>query len=77
MLNKVWRVEQEEQYLHLLKCNQQGQCLRREEEVIDRKKVWKEMWQLELGRLNFLLKSTYDMLQTSDNLMRWKISVDN
>ena len=43
-------------------------------EVGMRKMKWKEIWEWEPTTLTFLLKSTYDVLPTPANLMRWKIS---
>ena len=77
VVKEVKRSEQEKRYLHLVQCNQQGQCLRWEEQVIERKITWKEIWEWEPARLSFLIKSTYDMLPTPVNLLRWKISEDN
>ena len=57
MINKVRWVEQAERYLNLVKYNQQGQCIRWEEEVIEQKISWKEIWELKPAILSFLLKS--------------------
>ena len=77
VVKDVRQVEQESRYIHLARCSQQGQCLRWEEKVIERRLNWKEIWEWEPARLSFLLKSTYDMLPTPANLVRWKISEDD
>ena len=77
VIREVRRTEQENRHLHLVQCGQQGQCLRWEERVIERKLKWNEIWEWEPARLSFLLKSTYDMLPTPANLVRWKISEDD
>ena len=58
VIKKVRWVEQAERYLHLAKYNQQGQCIRWEEEVIEQKISWKEIWESKPATLSFLLKST-------------------
>ena len=77
VVKEVRQVEQESRYVHLVRCSQQGQCLRWEEKVIERRLNWKEIWEWEPARLSFLLKSTYDMLPKPANLVRWKISEDD
>ena len=74
VVKEVRQVEQESRYIHLVRCNQQGHCLRWEEKVIEQRLNWKEIWEWEPARLSFLLKSTYDMLPTPVNLVIWKIS---
>ena len=76
VVKEVRQVEQESRYIHLVRCSQQGQCLRWEEMVIERRLNGKEIWEWEPARPSFLLKSTYDMLPTPANLVRWKISED-
>ena len=63
--------------MHLVQCSQQGQCLRWEEPVIEKKLFWKELWAWELARQNFLMKSTYDTLPSPANLVRWKVSKES
>ena len=70
VVKEVRQVEQESRYVHLVRCSQQGQCLRWEEKVIERRLNWKEIWEWEPARLSFLLKSTYDMLPKPANLVR-------
>ena len=74
VVTEVRKNEQEKRYLHLIQCNQQGQCVKWEEDVVERKLNWKDLWKWEPARLSFLVKSTYDMLPTPANLTRWKIS---
>ena len=74
-MNEVKWMERERRYVHLVQCSQQGQCLR-EELVIGRKLSWKELWAWEPARLSFLVKSTYDMVPSPANLVRWKVSED-
>ena len=77
VVKEVRQVEQECQYIHLARCSQQGKCLRWEEEVTEQRLNWKEIWEWEPARRSFLLKSTYEMLPTPANLVRWKISEDD
>ena len=71
---EVRKGEREKRKLHLVQCSQQGQCLRWEELVVNRKIAWKELWAWQPARTAFLIKSTYDVLPSPANLVRWKIS---
>ena len=68
--------EAEKRELHLIQCSQQGQMVRWEDKVIERKLSWKEIWSWTTSRLSFLVRSTYDVLPSPTNLVRWKISDD-
>ena len=74
---EVRREEQEKRYLHLVQCPQQGQCVRWEENVVGRKIGWKEIWSWERSRTSFLIKSTYDVMPSPANLLRWKVAEDD
>ena len=50
---EVRRSEQERRYLHLVHCAQQGQCLKRQELIVERKISWKELWSWEAVRTSF------------------------
>ena len=41
----VRQIEQESRHIHLIRCSQQGQCLRWKERVIERRLNWKEIWE--------------------------------
>ena len=69
--------EQESNRLHLVRCPQQGQCLSWQELVVDRKLSWKELWKWEPARTSFLIRSTYDVLPSVANLVRWGITEDD
>ena len=69
--------ETEKRELHLINCAQQGQMVRWEEYAIERKLSWQEVWNWTASRMSFLLKSTYDVLPSPANLVRWKISDDD
>ena len=69
--------EAERREVHLMQCAQQGQMMRWEDKVIERKLGWKEIWSWTTSRLSFLVRSTYDVLPSPSNLVRWKISSDN
>ena len=73
---EVRRQEQEKGRLHLVGCAQQGQCLDWQEVVVERKLSWKEIWRWEPARTSFLVKSTYDVLPSAANLVRWGITDD-
>ena len=74
---EVRRQEQEKGRLHLVKCAQQGQCLVWQEAVVERKLSWIELLGWEPARARFLIKSTYDVLPSAANLVRWKITEDD
>ena len=74
VVSQIRKKEMEKRKLHLVNCSQQGQCLRWEEFVVHRKIGWKELWAWQPARTAFLIKSTYDMLPSPANLVRWKIS---
>lgn len=69
-------VEQEKRYAHLKQCSHQGQRLRWEGELAERKLNHKELWEWESTRLSFLIKSPYYMLPCPANLVRRNISDD-
>lgn len=64
-------------YTHLVQQSVQEQCVSWEEKVIERKVSWQEIWQWEPARTSFLIRSTYDMLPSPTNLVRWKITDDD
>ena len=70
----VKEIEAEERELHLIQCSQQGQMIKWEEKVIERKLSWNEIWHWNTSRLSFLIRSTYDVLPSPSNLVRWKVS---
>ena len=73
VVKEVRKRDQEGRYLHLARCSQQGQCIRWEEHVVERKIGWKELWEWERARTSFLIRSTYDAMPTPANLVRWRI----
>ena len=75
--NLTKKREAEKREIHLLQCAQQGQMMKWEEEVVERKITWDEIWKWSTSRLSFLLRSTYDVLPTPRNLVRWKITDDD
>lgn len=77
VINEARRLEQEERYLHLVKCNEERQCKKWKKEVIEWKISLKEIYGWVPTRLSFLFNFTYSKLPTPDNLMRWKISAYN
>ena len=77
VVREIRKEEQEKRYLHLVNCSQQGQCVRWEEFVVDRKVGWKEIWSWERARTSFLIKSTYNAMPSPVNLVRWKIESDD
>ena len=42
-----------------------------EENVLERKVTWRELWKWTTSRTSFLIKSTYDVLPSPVNLVRW------
>ena len=41
------------------------------ESAVPRKITWKTLWKMEPIRIQFTIRSTYDLLPTPTNLMRW------
>ena len=52
VVKEVRQVEQGSRYIHLVRCSQQGQCLRWEEKVIERRLNWKEIWEWEPAKVS-------------------------
>ena len=75
--SRVKSLEAERRDVHLIQCSHQGQVVRWEENVVERKLSWSEIWNWNTSRLSFLVRSTYDVLPSPTNLVRWKISNDN
>ena len=74
---EVRKQEQEKRQLHLVQCAQQGQCMEWQEMIVERKLSWKELWGWGPARTSFLIKSTYDVLPSPANLVRWKVTDDD
>ena len=64
--------EAERRELHLIQCAQQGQVVRMDEKVLERKLSWNEVWNWTTSRLSFLIRSTYNVLPSPTNLVWWK-----
>ena len=75
--NAVRSRENERRRLHLVQCAVQGQVVRWEENIIERKISWKEAWEWTTSRMSFLVRSTYDVLPSPSNLVRWKLSAND
>ena len=73
----VVTMEAERRDLHLIQCASQGQVTRWEEGIVERKIGWNEIWQWNTSRLSFLIRSTYDVLPSPANLVKWKIAEDD
>ena len=74
---QVRKIEAERREVHLVQCAQQGQVFGWEEHVVERKIGWSEIWEWNTSRLSFLLRSTYDVLPSPVNLVRWKVQEDD
>ena len=66
-------LEAEKREVKLVECAQQGQLLKWQEEVVERKIGWKEIWEWSTSRISFLVRATYDVLPSPANLVRWKV----
>ena len=66
-------MEAEGREVHPIQCAQQGQVTRWEEHEVERKIGWSDIWEWNTSRLSFLLRSTYDVLPSPVNLVRWKV----
>ena len=71
---KIKDRESEKREVHLIQCAQQGQVVRWEENVAERKLSWNEIWNWNTSRLSFLVRSTYDVLPTPANLVKWNVA---
>ena len=74
---QVQKIEAEMREVHLIQCAQQGQVTRWEEHTEERRLGWSEVWKWNTSRLSFLLRSTYDVLPSPANLVRWKVQEDD
>ena len=72
-VGQVRKMEAEGREVHLIQCAQKGQVTRWEEHVVERKIGWSDIWEWNTSRLSFLLRSTYDVLPSPVNLVRWKV----
>ena len=70
---QVRKIEAERREVHLIQCAQQGQVTSWEEHVVERKISWNEIWEWNTSRLSFLIRSTYDVLPSPVNLVRWRV----
>ena len=68
---QVARDEQQKRSTSLAQCGHQGQVMAWEENVIERKLTWQELWKWTVSRTSFLIRSTYDVLPSPVNLARW------
>ena len=74
---QVKRQESERRDTRLIQFPQQGRITVWEELTVERKISWQEIWQWSSSRLSFLLRSSYDVLPSPRNLVRWKITDDD
>ena len=74
---QVRKIEAERREVHLIQCSQQGQATGWEQHVEERKIGWNKIWEWNTSRLSFLLRSTYDVLPSPANLVRWKVQNDD
>ena len=74
---QVRKIEAERREVHLIQCAQQGRVTGWDEHVVERKIGWSEIWKWNTSRLSFLLRSTYDVLPSPVNLVRWKVQEDD
>ena len=72
-VGQVRKMEAEGREVHPIQCAQQGQVTRWEEREVERKIGWSDIWEWNTSRLSFLLRSTYDVLPSPVNLVRWKV----
>ena len=72
---KIKDRESEERGVHPIQCAQQGQIVHWEENVAERQ--LSRNLELEYMTLSFLVvRSTYDVLPTPENLVRWNVAND-
>ena len=69
--------EADKREVHLIQCAQQGQVKRWEENILERKVSWTEIWSWTTSRLSFLMRATYDVLPSPVNLVRWKLTSED
>ena len=69
--------EAEKREIHLIQYTQQGPMTRWSENFVERKIGWKENWEWKHTRTSLLVRSTYDVLLSDTNLVRWKVDEDD
>ena len=77
IVEKSKQDEQNCRHNQLILCSQQGQCTSWEDEVERRELKWSQLWKWRSYRISFLLKSTFDMMPSPVNMLKWKLSSDD
>ena len=72
---EVRNVEEEQRMARAVGMASQGAWMKWES-AVPRKITWKTLWKMEPIRIQFTIRSTYDLLPTPTNLMRWEMSDD-
>ena len=70
IVEQVRETEEEERQLHLRSLTKQGAWMRWES-ALERKLSWNDVWQMEQGKLSFILRSVLDLLPSPANLKLW------
>lgn len=59
--------------IRLVQCSQRGHFLKWLEYVVSNRIVWMEVWAWQQERLSSVIKSIFDVLHSSANLVQWNI----
>lgn len=70
MVEEVRRQEEEERHAKAVSMAKQGRWTNWE--GLEKKKLsWRDIWQMEGARLSFVIRATYDLLPSPQNLKQW------
>ena len=73
--DELRNVEEEKRMARAVGMASQGAWMKWES-AVPRKITWNTLWKMEPIRIQFTIRSTYDLLPTPTNLMRWGMSDD-
>ena len=76
VVKEVREAEEEERMLHLKSLYGEGEWTRWRG-TIEKNNSWSEVWNLEEGKLNFILRAVLDLLPSPSNLKRWGKTYDS
>lgn len=75
VIQNVMKEEDKKRLVKGVQQSQQGQWTNWEE-ALQKSITWKDIWQMAPLRLSYLIRSTYDLLPSKNNLVKWKKESD-
>ena len=75
IINEVRKDEDNKRFQKAAQQSQQGQWTNWED-ALQKSLSWNDIWQLAPLRLSFIIRSTYDLLPSKTNLVRWNKETD-